>query len=505
MKPDNFIQELKHIDYPIQLNGTLNRAYEKEYDKYVEDLGNAATANNLKQVETTINDIIDIAVASAERFSDNFIKSSSPSQSYDAIIPESELVDHPLTEKRSGNGARYFVDEPPNVESDDEENEDCDIAIAILDGILENEESSQRCSDMSLQSPVSVRDHVATAIVHHVEDENWRTSALPQNVDKPVFAVIEDTNQKEFINKLNTLFKQKTLPSRNSKVQFDEGQVSTKQKTSARPTLVHSKSEVANLYLLAAATNNKTDSNDQILQVHSDVRTDQNLETVKPPEASSRKENADSSRVDKNNNDKIASIPVPPPFDPELFNAIARKKSECTILINNSIQPSDERIVIEIENKPNAIHPKKISNLVPLMSPVPRNGEVSSAEEDQIEPVDIRQKLEKIFSQTLPERLSKRQRIEEPIMSSEADINEEDSIKEPTTEEKTSRASSFKERIKKFDTVEKQKALFSNVLKQLEPAGSNLKRNPSSNRISASQVFDFYNKIDNSSEMESNS
>lgn len=462
MQPTDPLEDVKHIDYTIQLNGTLNRAYQAEYDKYVEELQHSPTSTSLRQeMEDTIDKVLKDAVEVAEQQRGTSTASpkapSSPTQSYDEIIPESKWIDHLLTEKRAGNGACYYTDEPPDYESNDEEehSEDCDKAIAILDDVLENEENTRTYSDVSRASSLSIRDQVATAIVHHAKDESRRTSSAPQDLQKPVFGVIDDTDQKQFIDKLNTLFKQKTLPSRTSKLEFEDEVSSISSGSRKRPSLRHSKTVAANINLLAAEVENETQNT-----------TPSSLEGTQT-----------SDTTDTNNNvteDSNPKIPQPPPFKAELYNSIASKKPE----------PSSTEDIISATKAPSRSVKVEINH---LQKSSPNDLPTSPP------PVDIRTKLEQILRQRVNSVIKS---PVVPTLNHIAPVDESITTDTPVPEESNSQPSSFKENARKFDTVEKQKALFSNVLKEMSPAGSNnLKRTSStSNRISAAQVFDFNNK-----------
>lgn len=495
---------MRNLHDVVKLNGTINKAYEQEYSDYVRHLEPetpfSVTADSTigRAAAVEVDEIIQKALAAVENRSYD-IKPPSPTKSLDEIVPESEVIDQ-LTEKKAGNGALYFTDEiKTDDESEDFEDGDTNNAIAMLDDVLEDEEmlESRKISDVSSMMPHS-HEAIATAIVHqeNVEEEDEEKNDENNNQEKavekeekseeaeketeevsikaevyqkpeveeilmkkeeekvepeveeislkeeekPVFASTldpdNDIDNKEFIKKLNTLFLQKTVPNRKLTPNEDE---SLQQSPSKRPSLLHSKSEHATLERKPSNIDHETG------------------ETLFP-------------------SDSDSSIPKPPVFDADLYKSIGRAKSDVVLK------------EMSLENNPKRPSVKKFHAPPP---PMPPKSPPSSPEEKVL---TIKEKLEAIFSNSLPVRLQK-QVPPSNVTEKDSNPDKENSSPEMPKREEVERVSSFKTKAKKFDTVEKQRAIFANVIKEINPdKPKSLQSTPSFNRRQLTEVF----KLDNS-------
>uniref|UniRef100_A0A336KV32 CSON000105 protein n=1 Tax=Culicoides sonorensis TaxID=179676 RepID=A0A336KV32_CULSO len=519
---------LRELHDVVKLNGTINRAYEEEYNTYVHEMeyskSHSDTVITKDTIEKTaseeVEEIINKALLTVEKTLSNEIitsssqKSSSPTKSFDEIVLESEVIDQ-LIEKKSGNGALYFTDEIKSEDEDNIEMDDGDSsnAIAMLDDILEDEENHdiRKTSDLSLITPNSHEPINTVAIIHHennsnnydepekssVKDEHVEKNedAVEQNItdqeddsiaqltqkeqNKPVLAALENTEDKDFIKKLNTLFLQKTVPNRKVVPMDDENDtIKLKKETPSRPSLLHSRSEISQLYLkelenkevygVKMNKNDVVDKNEKICVYDCDGETGEYVCTKMTRE-----------NIESKENEKSSNIPEPPKFDPELYNkSLGRTKAQ---------------IVLKEMNNDEEVRPNKLS------SPILKDESPVNEEKE----LTIKEKLEKIFRNTLP--LKVKQSIESPSSTEEKvpDSSQSvDDIKSESKQEEVQRASSFKTKAKKFDTVEKQKAIFANVIKELDPdKPKNLQHTPSFNRKQLTEVF----KLDSNNNSNRNS
>ncbi|XP_063708863.1 cationic amino acid transporter 2-like [Culicoides brevitarsis] len=461
---------LRHLQDVVKLNGTINKAYEKEFDEHLKELEQEKvpqiTANSTisRTAAAEIDEILQKAVLTVENQYLE-VKPPSPTKSFDEIVPESEVIDQ-LTEKKAGNGALYFTDE---IKTDDENDEiddgDTTNAIAMLDDVLEDEElmESRKISDASNMMPHS-HEAIATAVVHHenMEEENEEIIAKSdqnnnekvvedpkileeplKEEEKPVFASIDpenSDNNKEFIKKLNTLFQQKTVPNRKF-VPNDEDDT-LQQSPSKRPSLLHSRSEHVTLERHPAID----------------------------------KETGEPLFLNESSN-----IPKAPVFDAELYRSLGRSKSSVVL-----------RELDNIDDEPPRLRKKKYSAPQPPVSP-------EIAEKD--DKTAIKEKLEAIFRNSLPRmQMEAKSLPPNPVVVAnlEQDSNQDKENSSPQTskdDSRVERVSSFKTKAKKFDTVEKQKAIFANVIREINPdKPKSLQRTPSFDRRQLTEVF----KVDNS-------
>lgn len=507
---------IKHLNDVVKLNGTINKAYEAEYSEYVkehqddmEGIPQKITPANSSIGRTAameVDEILQRAVLSVEETRTVVnLKSPSPTKSFDEIVPESEVIDQ-LTEKKAGNGALYFTDEIRIADSEEDESvEDGDStnAIAMLDDVLEDEESHEvrKISDMSSTIPHS-HEAIATAVVHQenveeevkeVSDENNNQEVIPEKIteepvtlhekgnkelpnkdeeklvltatvdedtkklpekeeSKPVFAALKNQpdGNEDFITKLNTLLRQKSVPSRKLVPLEDDAKSNTTSLPKTpfkRPSLIHAQSE------------DTTSIEPSNVNTSIDKETGEHLDDL-PTFNSSSTSNEETTEP---------NIPKAPVFDPELYKSLGRAKSSVVLKEVQKIDDDTQRLRSRKTKPPPSKEEKELS---------------------------IKEKLEAIFKNTLPMRVQRSIEVPSSVEKPpEANVDKENSRPESPKQEEVQRASSFKTKAKKFDTVEKQKAIFANVIRELDPdKPRSLQSTPSFNRRQLTEVF----KLDNS-------
>lgn len=501
----------------VKLNGTINKAYEAEYSEYVKEHQDDMEGIQITPANSSIgrtaamevDEILQRAVLSVEETRTVVnLKSPSPTKSFDEIVPESEVIDQ-LTEKKAGNGALYFTDEIRIADSEEDESvEDGDStnAIAMLDDVLEDEESQEvrKISDMSSTIPHS-HEAIATAVVHQenveedvkeVSDENNNQEVIPEKITekpvtlhekgnkelpnkddqkpvltvtldestkklpekeefKPVFAALEKQpeDNEDFITKLNTLLRQKSVPSRKLVPLEDDAKTNTTSLPKTpfkRPSLMHAQSE---------ATSSMEPSN---VNTSIDKETGEHLDDLPFNSSSTSKEETTE-----------PNIPKAPAFNPELYKSLGRAQSSVVLKEVQKIDDDTQRL--------------RSRKAKPPPPPPP------SKEEKEL---SIKEKLEAIFKNTLPMRVQRSIEVPSSVEKPpESNVDKENSRPESPKQEEVQRASSFKTKAKKFDTVEKQKAIFANVIRELDPdKPRSLQSTPSFNRRQLTEVF----KLDNS-------
>lgn len=515
-EPDS---DFSHIKGVVKLNGTITRAYEREYNEYMKEHSNEENALKEKElerdiVEDKVADEVEeilkqamqvVSLTGKENSCSSLptsasLKSSSPTRSFDEILPESEVIDQ-LVEKKAGNGFSYFIDEaktpePEIVKIGNGEEREYNNAIAMLDNVLDDEEElSRKYSDVSLQSP-GIREAVATAIVHQESlDENLETIQkddpknesnsfipippdkletpkddeidTPLQQEKAVFAKLKANQQHDFINKLNTLYKQKSVPGTIFTAKMGDGEVTLEKQSPSRPSLLHASSESSNLYLKELEdkavhgikmTENDWNKSEKICVYDIDNDTGEYV-----CEKRSRED------LKREHESKQSQIPKPPKFDSELYNKSLGRTKAHVVLKQINIENDKMK---DIEKTPTEIIAKNTKDIdSPDVNPNPRS---------------IKDKLEAIFRQTLS---NKENRVQKPKPQSSLEIPKTES-----TENEQVVIPSFKAKAKKFDTVEKQRALFANVLRQIDPeTPKHLHQTPTPSRSSLTEII----KIDN--------
>uniref|UniRef100_A0A1L8DDZ0 Putative amino acid permease n=1 Tax=Nyssomyia neivai TaxID=330878 RepID=A0A1L8DDZ0_9DIPT len=417
-------------------NGHITRMMDEELDydrvakvKLSEELDQESDVDDAGSESTKVSTKIEEKIQKTEGNVDD-----NRAPSLDEIHLVSELSDT-HTEKKEPNGTSYFVEE---VRGESPAQDGEAKVLAFLDGVIETEDTSppvDRKNSMDSLRDDEVIEKSTVAMIHHEDTVKEEDEECTDKVD-------ETMEEKSEIN---------TLPRRNHDAAL--GMKQSKSESDIRALLMRE------------------------LQQRNPPREPD----IPPTDYESPSDIVPTSSTNTSN----SSIPIPPAFDPVLYNATTKRSPRITGRIPRP----------KIKSTP------PITSIKVLPSPRPSSEsqvEVDSKEDSAEEPDEnnngnkfagIKGKLEEILRRG-PPILFPRPRSKPPERAPKTpepatpDVDEEEPVFTPTVTNPS----------KPFDTVHKQKILFNDVLKAIHPdTRPSVIRNESLNRLSATQdpiVFD---------------